>query len=1348
MNKHVYSLTALFAAIALMTISCGKDKEVDSPDKPGASVEHEAHIIAQDGDFTKTLVAQDGNGYISKWEAEDNVALFQSYELSGTRSYLDAKFSTTTTLNSEKTKADFTVVLDEVQGASNYKYVTAYPTTAVTRDGSDLNFVIPSEQTFGTTSFDKNADVMVSQMVSRPTFSTDALEMGFARIGAIVKMTVTGLTAGETVQSVVFSTTEEGKYFAGTIKYDMTTQKLKDGITAGAQTLTLNAPENTTVPANGSLDVWFRSAVVTLENNFTVVVNTLDGTTPQVYTKKVDLTDKTFAFNSGKLAKFSVGVFHKVIEEGYYLVSYSGKMMTVGTAGNSYRGCEDLVENNIIKTQMYAVWDFVFDAKTGKYTIRSISTDSYLQSTSSTTLNLSNTGTAFSITKSEGKFRIANKTIERYLGYNHNNGNPRFGMYQSPNNQSIGIDLDLDQPVFDKKPVLVIADITLSSFNAITNPVTITPTSAYNISSITVNGCYSDSQCTQGNEVDWVSVEYSSGVLSYTVQENPNKTVRTAYIKVTGVNEDNDETVVVFSITQPKKVVYADQWVLLTNIDNLSVGDKIVIVSTNGTKALGTTQNNNNRSAVDVQLDVDDNNIVKINDQTQQLIVGSRNSHWTFYTGSGYLYAASSSNNYLKTETELDTNGEWTIELNNDSEATIKAQGSNTRNLLKNNGDIFSCYASGQTAVKIYKFIEDTTSPKITALKTSFDNVQAAAATNVIVTGVYTLANAEDNNLTITPDGTVVTSASASNGDVTYSIAANSGASRQGTISITVAGGNSIEITVKQLGAAYALTLANVDNGTVSATVGGEAVGGNVPAGETVNLVATASTSGYKFKEWDVYKTSDSSVKVSVSNNSFVMPEYPVTVSATFVQAGEGTLENPFSVAEAIAEIDGGSTSNVYVKGILCTEGNSYCFISDDGTTTTRFELYNISGSISSSSLKLGDGVLAHGTLKKYSNTYEFNGCVVDIQVKKPTFTPQSGAEFIDSQSIAISSTGSTSIRYTTDGVTVPTSSVGDVYASPLNITSTTTVQAVGINGVVRTAVATASFTKVPPVFGASLASTASTESLDVTANTTSATVYVTGNVPWTATAGDGVSFASNEIVTEKEDNGATSFTIYFEANTDVNGTKANTVTITTTADVATKSYTLTVTQEAKPSGTEKVAIINFGSGNGNTKIEGKTSSGSGTVTYTDTGNDSEGNTWTITTVTSKTKSFTQSSNYSQIGSSNNPVTSITFTTTLAQPASEISLEAKFGGFSSTAGTINLKVGDTSIGSGALNGTTDVTVQSTSTGSGTVLTVTVTNIAKGVKAYYIKATYITGNQSSNSQASNINPVTVNNWGTL
>ena len=123
------------------------------------------------------------------------------------------------------------------------------------------------------------------------------------------------------------------------------------------------------------------------------------------------------------------------------------------------------------------------------------------------------------------------------------------------------------------------------------------------------------------------------------------------------------------------------------------------------------------------------------------------------------------------------------------------------------------------------------------------------------------------------------------------------------------------------------------------------------------------------------------------------------------------------------------------------------------------------------------------------------------------------------------------------------------------------------------------------------------------------------------------------------------------------------------------------------------------------------------------TGKDSQDNTWTISTV--GTTSFTNNNGqaYSQIGSSSKPATSITFTTTLAEEVNITAFSAKFGGFNGTAGTVTLNVGETTVGTGSLNATSDVTVSSSSSKVGNVLTVTVTGISKGVKAYNISYTY-------------------------
>ncbi len=136
---------------------------------------------------------------------------------------------------------------------------------------------------------------------------------------------------------------------------------------------------------------------------------------------------------------------------------------------------------------------------------------------------------------------------------------------------------------------------------------------------------------------------------------------------------------------------------------------------------------------------------------------------------------------------------------------------------------------------------------------------------------------------------------------------------------------------------------------------------------------------------------------------------------------------------------------------------------------------------------------------------------------------------------------------------------------------------------------------------------------------------------------------------------------------------------------------------------------INFG--NSGTKINDASISG----------DDDLDNTWTITTA--GTTSYTQSTYYSQVGSSSYPATSITFTMTLGAAQRITAFSADFGGFSDTDGDVSLTVGSTEIGSGSLSGTSDVTISNDISAVGTVLTVSVTNIAKGVKCYSISYTY-------------------------
>ena len=114
-------------------------------------------------------------------------------------------------------------------------------------------------------------------------------------------------------------------------------------------------------------------------------------------------------------------------------------------------------------------------------------------------------------------------------------------------------------------------------------------------------------------------------------------------------------------------------------------------------------------------------------------------------------------------------------------------------------------------------------------------------------------------------------------------------------------------------------------------------------------------------------------------------------------------------------------------------------------------------------------------------------------------------------------------------------------------------------------------------------------------------------------------------------------------------------------------------------------------------------------------------NSWIVST--EGTTSFTTQPTYSQIGASKKPATSITFVGTLPASKNVKSVTAKFGGFSGTAGKISIKVGDAEVGTGTLNEANDITVKSTKEAAGTTITITITGIAKGVKAYSIDYSY-------------------------
>ena len=202
-----------------------------------------------------------------------------------------------------------------------------------------------------------------------------------------------------------------------------------------------------------------------------------------------------------------------------------------------------------------------------------------------------------------------------------------------------------------------------------------------------------------------------------------------------------------------------DTWNLVTDASTLKVGDEVIIVAAESDVAMSTTQNSNNRGVAVV---VKNENIVKATNQVQvfTLEAGEGEGTFAFNTGSGYIYAASSGSNHLKTEDAISVNSSWTITIA-EGVTSVVATNSTNRNVMQYNesSQLFSCYSSAsQKPLALYKkYIE----PEL--------EVMDIEMTNLVVEemeGFLVLTASDDENtglnvmLALNADGTLNTEVS------------------------------------------------------------------------------------------------------------------------------------------------------------------------------------------------------------------------------------------------------------------------------------------------------------------------------------------------------------------------------------------------------------------------------------------------------------------------------------------------------------------------------------------------------------------------------------------------------------
>ena len=319
---------------------------------------------------------------------------------------------------------------------------------------------------------------------------------------------------------------------------------------------------------------------------------------------------------------------------------------------------------------------------------------------------------SFTASTCEWTFSISNNLVtltnvgseSRMLQFNYNNGNSRFACYTS--NQ---VKLTLF-----KYTGTVVVTPSISAGNVSIESTATSGSISYNI----INGVEGGVLSAANND-DWITLGTVGETIPFSCEANTGAE-RTATVTLTYTyNRETVEKEV--TITQAAYVAPFEP-ALYTRATEIVSGQHYIIVGfSNGTDgnayAMG-EQKTNNRGSVLISEDA--NTAVVTSESVADFVIESSGENYTFNDGSGYLYAASKSSNYLKTQKINDDNGIWAISFDSqDGHAIVVAQGENTRNTMQFNytssNPLFSCY-SEESQKPVYLYVKSDVTPSIHTL--------------------------------------------------------------------------------------------------------------------------------------------------------------------------------------------------------------------------------------------------------------------------------------------------------------------------------------------------------------------------------------------------------------------------------------------------------------------------------------------------------------------------------------------------------------------------------------------------------------------------------------------------------
>ena len=757
MKKLMKSLM-LFAAAAMALTSCdneGMNEGIESNDTYTMT-------FTAGAPESRTSVVIEGDKATFSWCDDDVVGFVQSA--------VEVEKINKTNSNSialESGVATFTTNFDAVDGASTYNYGAFYPGNNWKSNASfaEVKVELPAIQTLTDGSFDHEADLLMSEPIWGVANDGHGGLLKFARLAAIGKMTLKGINAGETIESVKLTFADH--VLAGDVTLNF------DEVTATYATEGSNSVEvkNGSLVAKAENEIFFTCFPGEYSGAYTIEVTTTEST----YIKEGNLSGK-LAFTAGDVTGFGATVefvesrtsktFTKVTKtnladySGTYLLVYEGgnialdgSLTTLDIAGNTKTVT---IESNAITAPVNIA--FTIAKVDGGYSIQSAS-GYYIGSTSSDSNKLYTSQEYSADYLNTIENLVIKGTGGRSLQYN--TSATRFRYYSGEVATAL---YRMEGTGSDEELVKALESIEVSGAKT-----TFTVGDEW-VFGGTVTAKYND------NSTEDVTA-------TATVDHSTVKLNIAGEYTVTVTYEDKSTT---YPVTVSEEQSGVAGWVKISALSELAVGDKVALVGTVGTTNYSMKTNGTGSAPTAKTVTINGNTLTSV-DGITTFNIGKDGNNYILYEGdatSTWLYCTND-NNGVRSGTN--SNKTWTIAAHSNSGSNFEFKHVGTSRYLGiyNNAD-WRCYTSvsatnftngkGTSDIAIYKYTaggEGGDTPVVETLATP-TGVEAIAVGKEVTIAWVPVANATSYYVTCGTQNATVTATEADftmdDYDITYEI--------------------------------------------------------------------------------------------------------------------------------------------------------------------------------------------------------------------------------------------------------------------------------------------------------------------------------------------------------------------------------------------------------------------------------------------------------------------------------------------------------------------------------------------------------------------------------------------------